>query len=253
MNKNKNNDWTKPKHLSNDDWNDLAFVKKLYDDGNFKTAYKHASSLDTIVRDSIPVYILKKLGFTVLKKHKEGGDVVEKKTGIARYPHLVIIAKRKFAVLEDLSKKGYFYDWTNRVNSNFDVNKYELVEQDTVSYEYDGVVRDFFYRVYVKKQGKQIINRVIGIERNFTDEELKWYADNNMPLTDTVDYYYLTLDGRRKKGFYEEGGTVKNELSINQVETKLGRPLHWWNDDVITLDGVKYKKCFMKPFYKKID
>jgi RimJ/RimL family protein N-acetyltransferase len=34
------------------------------------------------------------------------------------------------------------------------------------------------------------------------------------------------------------------------VEQKLGRKLHWWNDDVVLIKGVLYKKVFLRPEYK---
>lgn len=63
------------------------------------------------------------------------------------------------------------------------------------------------------------------------------------------------------KGTYAKGGSMKEtnftgylgeEISISTIETALGRKLHWWDDDIVKLDGVKYKKCFMRPYYKQI-
>ncbi len=41
-------------------------------------------------------------------------------------------------------------------------------------------------------------------------------------------------------------------ISKNEVIKQLGRPLHFWNDDVINLNGVKYKKAFLQSHYVKI-
>jgi hypothetical protein len=41
-------------------------------------------------------------------------------------------------------------------------------------------------------------------------------------------------------------------LKTEQVEKKLGRKLHWWNDDVVLIKGVRYKKVFLRPEYQKI-
>ncbi|HWY11578.1 MAG TPA: hypothetical protein VN026_09650, partial [Bacteroidia bacterium] len=38
-------------------------------------------------------------------------------------------------------------------------------------------------------------------------------------------------------------------LSISKVEEKLGRKLHFWNDDVVNIGGRKYKKVYLQPFY----
>jgi hypothetical protein len=48
---------------------------------------------------------------------------------------------------------------------------------------------------------------------------------------------------------YELGGEIT--LTSEQVEKKLGRKLHWWNDDVVTINGVEYKKVFLKSEYKR--
>jgi hypothetical protein len=47
---------------------------------------------------------------------------------------------------------------------------------------------------------------------------------------------------------YELGGELT--LTSEQVENKLGRKLHWWNDDVVIINGTEYKKVFLKPEYK---
>ncbi|HWY12365.1 MAG TPA: hypothetical protein VN026_13615 [Bacteroidia bacterium] len=50
---------------------------------------------------------------------------------------------------------------------------------------------------------------------------------------------------------FEKGGEV-DWLSIADVEAKLGRKLHFWNDDMINIDGKIYEKCFMRPYYKPV-
>ena len=47
---------------------------------------------------------------------------------------------------------------------------------------------------------------------------------------------------------YSLGGELT--LTSEQVENKLGRKLHWWNDDVVTINGANYKKVFLRPEYK---
>ena len=49
---------------------------------------------------------------------------------------------------------------------------------------------------------------------------------------------------------YEIGGEIT--LTSEQVEKKLGRKLHWWNDDVVTINGIEYKKVFLKDEYKRL-
>ena len=50
-----------------------------------------------------------------------------------------------------------------------------------------------------------------------------------------------------------DGGSIPDSLSSQEVEQKLGRRLHWWNDDIIYLSGIKYKKVYLKNEYKRIN
>jgi hypothetical protein len=49
-----------------------------------------------------------------------------------------------------------------------------------------------------------------------------------------------------------DNNPADNILKIEQVEIKLGRKLHWWNDDIVYLSGIKYKKVYLRPEYKVI-
>lgn len=60
-------------------------------------------------------------------------------------------------------------------------------------------------------------------------------------------------DGKYTSDKMESGGELSDVMSLVEIESKLGRPLHWWNDDVVYFDDVRYKKVFMRPEYKKID
>jgi len=55
---------------------------------------------------------------------------------------------------------------------------------------------------------------------------------------------------REEKGRFSNGGLVL--LSSQEVEDKLGRKLDWWNDDIVYLSGIKYKKVYLRPEYKKV-
>ena len=52
-------------------------------------------------------------------------------------------------------------------------------------------------------------------------------------------------------GGLSDGGLIET-LTTEQVEQKLGRKLHWWNDDVVLIKGVRYKKVFLRPEYQVI-
>jgi hypothetical protein len=45
---------------------------------------------------------------------------------------------------------------------------------------------------------------------------------------------------------------MPNLFSVSEVEQKLARELHWWDDDIVNIGGVKYKKVYLQDFYKKI-
>ena len=59
------------------------------------------------------------------------------------------------------------------------------------------------------------------------------------------------LDGLYVKGKvnFEEGGYVEN-IPTETLEAMIGRKLNGWNDDKVIFNGIVYKKCFMKPYYK---
>jgi hypothetical protein len=59
------------------------------------------------------------------------------------------------------------------------------------------------------------------------------------------------LDGLYVKGkvTFEEGGYVEN-IPTETLEAMIGRKLNGWNDDKVIFNGIVYKKCFMKPYYK---
>jgi hypothetical protein len=58
------------------------------------------------------------------------------------------------------------------------------------------------------------------------------------------------LDGLYVKNTkFEEGGYVEN-IPTKTLESMIGRKLNGWNDDKVIFNGVVYKKCFMKPYYK---
>jgi hypothetical protein len=53
-------------------------------------------------------------------------------------------------------------------------------------------------------------------------------------------------------GKFLNGGKLDNVLSIEQVENKLGRKINSWNDDIVYLSGIEYKKVYLRPEYKKV-
>jgi hypothetical protein len=69
-----------------------------------------------------------------------------------------------------------------------------------------------------------------------------------------------------KEGKFEKGGYLEIDLELpelslqslpdllssQEVEYKLGRKLHWWNDDIVYLSGIEYKKVYLRHEYKRV-
>ena len=90
-----------------------------------------------------------------------------------------------------------------------------------------------------------------------------------------ITYCYLSREDAidyLKRGKFLNGGKLDNVLSIEEVETlleiintdfdevlsieqvenKLGRKINSWNDDIIYLSGIEYKKVYLRPEYKRV-
>ena len=84
-----------------------------------------------------------------------------------------------------------------------------------------------------------------------TIDEIVVFYPNQIKLADGTN---TTFDSNNPDIRYAEGGHLESggelTLTSEQVENKLGRKLHWWNDDVVTINGTEYKKVFLKPEYK---
>jgi hypothetical protein len=96
-----------------------------------------------------------------------------------------------------------------------------------------------------KKLGKEkiIADDVIAFKSEKYWEKLGFVQEN-----DDIGNRVLYLKNYNNN--FELGGEIT--LTSEQVENKLGRELHWWNDDVVSINGIEYKKVFLKDEYKKI-
>jgi hypothetical protein len=45
---------------------------------------------------------------------------------------------------------------------------------------------------------------------------------------------------------------IDSIIKIDEIENKLGRKLNSWNDDIVYLDGIKYKKVYLRTEYKRL-
>ena len=66
-----------------------------------------------------------------------------------------------------------------------------------------------------------------------------------------VRFFYRHWKGDSNTNTYEAGGDIPSEISTEELESKVGRKLNGWGDDTVICEGVTYKKCFLKPYYKK--
>ena len=61
-----------------------------------------------------------------------------------------------------------------------------------------------------------------------------------------------TFSGKILKKYpkYDNGGELT--LTTEQVENKLGRKIHWWKDNVVSINGIEYKKVFLRNEFKRV-
>jgi hypothetical protein len=74
---------------------------------------------------------------------------------------------------------------------------------------------------------------------------------SNIPNPEIKDINFVNKIDEILNAKYSDGGLIET-LTTEQVEQKLGRKLHWWNDDVVLIKGVRYKKVFLRPEYQVI-
>ena len=102
---------------------------------------------------------------------------------------------------------------------------------------------------FLLRAGFDGIRYKAGTLSGFEDEEGYNYVifDANDVIIEGKEKYDEILAGNEK---YADGGELT--ISSEQVENKLGRKLHWWKDDIVYLSGIKYKKVYLRPEYKKV-
>jgi hypothetical protein len=58
---------------------------------------------------------------------------------------------------------------------------------------------------------------------------------------------------REQQGMMEQGGEIKSELTLSEIESKLGKTFGFWDVPYeVKVDGVTYRKAFMGKTYRKI-
>jgi hypothetical protein len=100
------------------------------------------------------------------------------------------------------------------------------------------------------------LNNIWGIEIvAFYPEQIKLADGTNTTFDGSNPDIRFSNGGKVWKEYnpnlFGYGGLIET-LTTEQVEQKLGRKLHWWNDDVVLIKGVRYKKVFLRPEYQVI-
>lgn len=102
-----------------------------------------------------------------------------------------------------------------------------------------------------KPVGKRFTNELaekLGKSKNATPtkKEVEEYLGNGVYDEKRKDKSDVSLTKK-----YEEGGEAKDiEMSVEEMKVILGREPKYPNDFI---NGKKYKKCFLRPYYKLVD
>jgi DNA topoisomerase IB len=197
-------------------------------------------------------------------KYNDGGDVkVEKNKGDIRKEADLLLGKLAASLLEFTNSSGsksnlqkslddvlnYNIDWNKDVVLRVRNQKNNLVDSSKNEINKN-----------IKKQGGELKYKVSTSSDKFTckdavpDSKLKKSLPKEVKEILKEEYSLENGGGLNftKPKKLEDGGKIADSHSIEQIENKLGRELHWWNDDIVYLSGVKYKKVYLRPEYKRV-
>lgn len=79
-----------------------------------------------------------------------------------------------------------------------------------------------------------------------SNKEIEEHYNKIQPLNDSVKGYVGFFDS-----FVHKEKITSNILKVSEIQILIGRKLHWWKDNVVYVHGIKYKKVFLRPEYKK--
>ena len=182
----------------------------------------------------------KYINFSTELKFKEGGSIG--KTFDEQYeenrPLRLKAAKeyysnkQKFETIEDARKsKKKYGNWICRVKLEDGTEFYTIT-----NFQYNWVKSGDVYGIW---------NELTLIEK--TKHSMEEGGDVSDLLFTTNSYGKLNPV---KKSF---SGYIGELISTNTAEMALGRKIDSWDDNIITIDGTRYKKVFLRPEYKQID
>jgi hypothetical protein len=180
--------------------------------------------------------------FTVFNKSKIGLNFIESENG------------GFFFTQKKQSEENYAFLATNGINKGFiyqcflniknPINRNTNSEYYCPADRYD-ISRDEYIReIFLNKKLNGVI--IIGTRKDNLYVVVK---PNQIKLADGTN---TTFDSNNPDIRYADGGTIPDLLSSQEVADKLGRELHWWNDDIVYLSGIEYKKVYLRPEYKKL-
>jgi hypothetical protein len=202
------------------------------------------------------------------KWFEEGGSVAEDGGGISMIGNDVIVTGISTLkdVLQEIKEKNkkLEFELDGRFFTIYDIDNNRI---HVLVHTYDGSEERKSYVLW------ETIN-----DRKFPDEKgLHLFYDDY-----DNDFYFKLTDKQRAEHPYnnwmhqkadmedkmrdmedammEDGGGVKRSvtaylgevISTNTAEMALGRKINSWKDEVITIDGISYRKVYLKPEYKQI-
>ena len=230
-----------------------AFLKNFLDDAGFKTAFI-SSRLERIDENGNAIKVKSDLPNTTM--FKDGGEANSGYTpmgGIDDTDISEYIKKR--IILGEMTQKEYF-DLTGEYVKKIRENRKAKGLGEMTQKEHSDLINELqekFNTTMFKDGGSvRIEYKNGGRVKNYK------YVPNYMIESVDVERNGKTteidggniLDGLYVKNTkFEEGGYVEN-IPTKTLESMIGRKLNGWNDDKVIFNGIVYKKCFMKPYYK---
>jgi len=140
----------------------------------------------------------------------------------------------------ELMREDFFNYFTKKFGYNPDSNTQHLLER---------------YKLLEELIAEQIKEKPKNLStRNKQDaKQIQAHYDNLNELVALKEKRRKYIESINPDIRFGDGGQIPDLLSSQEVSDKLGRELHWWNDDIVYLSGIKYKKVFLKNEYKKIN
>ncbi len=192
----------------------------------------------------------------------------------SRYQQVITLGKQIMGIPEDRKLRVDYIDG-NKLNnqksnlrvatiSQINYGATSAIDKKKITSKYIGVSYRFIpeNKIYDKRTNSYYIRNATSYWRVVIKDRERKY-EKNFPYTDVGEinaakWYdsiaklihgeFAVLNFPEDK--YEDGGELT--LTSEQVENKLGRKLHWWNDDVVSINGIEYKKVFLKSEYKRL-